>query len=74
MTDDKLNTAAFVFFEEMEQWKRVEFRFDNVQAVRSCGEIFSCKSKDEATDLIKRRAVSALLRFYHEEMARNPHP
>ncbi len=66
MNDDNLKTAAFVFQDEIDQWKLVEHRFDNVQAVRSCGSIVKHNSKDEARNMVKRQAVKALLRYYHE--------
>jgi len=70
VTDEKLGTAYFVMSNEGEQWKIVKHSFDNVHAVRSCGEIAGFNSEDDARDMVKRRCVSALLKYYHQEMGK----
>ena len=70
MTDEQLRLAAFVFQDELEQWKLVKFRFDNVHAIRSCGEVHVCKDEDDARNIAKQRAAKQIIAHYHSEMAK----
>jgi hypothetical protein len=69
MTDEQLGTAAFVFLEEMDSWKVVEFCHNNARAIRSDGTTQGFDSRERARDFVKSRAAQALLKYYHEVQA-----
>lgn len=71
MTDDQMNTAAFVFLDELRAWKKVKFDHDDCVAVRSgTHEQVVFRDEFEAQAYIERRAASSLLKFYHEEQVK----
>lgn len=74
MTDDDLKLLHFVMRDEVEQWKRVEFAYDNVAAVRADGTIVMFTGVNDATEFIRARAMEAALQHYHQEMAKQERP
>lgn len=74
MEDGQLNTAAFVFYEEIKSWKSVKFDWNKHAAVNKSGETIMFASEDDLSSHVKRCAVRAILRFYHGEQAKVPTP
>jgi hypothetical protein len=71
MTNDQLNTAAFVFLDELKQWKTVEFDHSNIWVIGAAGERHNFPDKFRSEDFIKQQAARALIQFYHAEMAKD---
>ena len=72
MTNENLDTSAFVFRDEMEHWKIVKFRFDNVFALRETGEHVHFDSEDDAVAHVRREAARALLKYALNEFVSPP--
>lgn len=71
MSEEQLDTCAFVFLEELGRWKIVKFDWNNVHAIRSCGEVVVCSHEDDARAIPRRRAAKALIARHHAELAKS---
>jgi hypothetical protein len=66
LTADQLNIANNVLETEIEKWKVVRFAYNNVHAVRACGEVHIFKNEDDARKLARQRAMEAVIAYYEE--------
>lgn len=67
MTEDNLGTAEFVRSDEAGAWKIAKFSWDNVVAIRSCGETKQFASDDDARKYVRDRSIEALLSYVFGE-------
>lgn len=66
---DAMRYAVATYESELEAWKIVKFAFDNIQVVRSCGEVVKFTDDYDAKLFVKERAMGKVLTQYTQRVA-----
>lgn len=66
---DAMRYAVATYETELEAWKVVKFNFDNIHAVRSCGELVRFTDDYEAKLFVKERAMGKVVAQYTQRVA-----